>query len=245
MTWYKDWFQDTNYRVVYEHRDEIEAEEMIDLIERTIGHDPTRRVLDVGCGSGRHSISFAKRRYKTVTGIDLSPTLLAEARKQAAKHHLPIHFFEKDMRDIPDGPFDLAVNLFTSFGYFDSDEDNASVIKNVAQKLVRSEGWFVIDFLNSHWVRTHLVAHDERVAPNGMHVEQTRWIENGRIEKRLLIRNSIEASEYIESVKLFELSDFERMFKDGGLTLMHLFGNYRGAPFERDTSPRLIMFCTT
>src|ERR1017187_2811564 len=149
------------------------------------------------------------------------------------------------MRDIPNGPFDLAVNLFTSFGYFDSDEDNAAVIKNLAKQLVSVQGWFVIDFFNSQWVRTHLVAHDERVAPNGMHIEQTRWIEHGRIEKRLLIRNSIEASEYIESVKLFDLKDFEKMFQNAGLSIQHVFGSYRGAAFNHDTSPRLIMFCIT
>ncbi len=244
MTWYKDWFRDTNYRVVYEHRDEIEAEEMIDLIERTIGHEPERRVLDVGCGSGRHAISFAKRGYGDVTGIDLSPTLLAEARNETARLQLSIQFLERDMRDIPDEAFDLAVNLFTSFGYFETDEDNAAVIKNVGKQLAKNEGWFVIDFLNSRWVRNHLVAHDERVAPNGMHIEQTRWVEDGRIEKRLLIRNTIEASEYIESVKLFNLADFERMFQGAGLTLRYVFGTYRGASFNPDTSPRLIMFCS-
>jgi SAM-dependent methyltransferase len=243
MTWYKDWFKDANYSVVYENRDEIEAEEMIDLIERTIGHNPERRVLDVGCGSGRHAISFAKRGYSDVTGIDLSPTLLAEAREQANRLDLSVSFFERDMRDIPDEPFGLAVNLFTSFGYFETDEENAEVISNVARQLLQNKGWFVIDFLNSYWVRSHLVAHDERVAPNGMHIEQTRWIENGRIEKRLLIRNAVEASEYIESVKLFDLADFESMFQRAGLTLRHVFGTYRGAPFNPDTSPRLIMFC--
>ncbi len=244
MTWYKDWFQEANYRVVYEHRDEGEAEAMIDLIEQTIGRKTERRVLDVGCGSGRHAISFAKRGYLNVRGIDLSPTLLAEAREQAARLQLSIEFLERDMRDIPIEEYDLAVNLFTSFGYFDSDEDNATVIQNVAKQLTRNDGWLVIDFFNSSWVRNHLVSHDERVAPNGMHIEQTRWIEAGRIEKRLLIRNSIEASEYIESVRLFDLSDFERMFHSAGLTLRHVFGTYSGSAYNPDTSQRLIMFCT-
>jgi SAM-dependent methyltransferase len=243
MTWYKDWFRDSNYQVVYEHRDEFEAEEIIDLIEQTIGHRPNRRVLDVGCGSGRHAILFAKRGYIDVTGIDLSPTLLGEAREQTSQLDLSIRFLERDMRDIPNEAFDLAVNLFTSFGYFDTDKENATVIENVAKHLIHNKGWFVIDFLNSHWVRGHLVSHDERVAPNGMHIEQTRWIENGRIEKRLLIRNAIEANEYIESVKLFDLSNFESMFRSAGLTLRHVFGTYGGAAFNPDTSPRLIMFC--
>jgi SAM-dependent methyltransferase len=243
MAWYKDWFCDSNYRVVYEHRDETEAEQMIDLLERTIGHEPKRRVLDVGCGSGRHTISFAKRGYKDVTGIDLSASLLSEAREQSATLGLSIRFLERDMRDVPDETFDLAVNLFTSFGYFDKDEENAEVIRNVAKCLPKS-GQLVIDFLNSQWVRAHLVAHDERVVPDGTRIEQTRWIENGRIEKRLLIRNSFEAKEYIESVRLFELYDFERMFRDAGLTIVHIFGSYSGDAFEPDTSPRLIMFST-
>ena len=243
MTWYKDWFRDSNYKVVYEHRDEFEAEEIIDLIEQTIGHQPERRVLDVGCGSGRHAILFAKRGYADVTGIDLSPTLLQEAREQATRLDLSIRFLERDMRDIPDEAFDLAVNLFTSFGYFDTDEENATVIENVTKHLIQNKGWFVIDFLNCHWVRQHLVSHDERVALNGMHIEQTRWIENRRIEKRLLIRNAVEANEYIESVKLFDLNNFQNMFRTAGLTLQHVFGTYGGAPFSPDTSPRLIMFC--
>ncbi|HET6400156.1 MAG TPA: methyltransferase domain-containing protein [Candidatus Kapabacteria bacterium] len=241
MTWYKDWFRDANYSVVYEHRDEIEAEQMLDLIERCVGHDPARRVLDVGCGSGRHTIAFAKRGYADVTGIDLSPALLAEGRKEAARLELPIRFIESDMREIPEETFDLALNLFTSFGYFESDEDNSAVILRAANHLAKG-GWFVLDFLNSHWVREHFVAHDERVAQNGTHVEQTRWIENNRIEKRLLLRNNFEAKEYIESVRLFELSDFERMFSNAGLTIRHLFGTYAGSAFDPDTSPRLIMF---
>ena len=100
----------------------------------------------------------------------------------------------------------------------------------------------MIDFLNSRWVTNHLVAHDERVLPNGLRIEQTRWIEEGRIEKRLLIRNSLEAREYIESVRLFELPDFERMFADAGLHLRFTFGSYSGDMFEPEKSPRLILF---
>jgi SAM-dependent methyltransferase len=241
VSWYKDWFRDANYSVVYEHRDESEAEQLIDLIERIIGHVPARRVLDIGCGSGRHTIAFAKRGYAQVTGIDLSPTLLAEAREEAAQLQLPIRFIECDMREIPNETFDLALNLFTSFGYFERDEDNATVILRAAEHLA-SSGWFVLDFLNSRWVREHFVAHDERVVPNGTRIEQTRWIENNRIEKRLLVRNNFEAKEYIESVRLFERSDFEQMFSAAGLTLRHLFGTYSGGSFDPDTSPRLIMF---
>jgi SAM-dependent methyltransferase len=241
MSWYRDWFLDANYSVVYEHRDDREAEQVIDLIELTIGLDRKRRVLDVGCGSGRHSILFASRGYSDVTGIDLSRALLDEARNSSEKLGLTIQFLERDMRDLPKEKFDLAVNLFTSFGYFDKDEENASVIQSVAEVLNRG-GYFVIDFVNSQFVRKHLVAHDERLLPGGMRLEQSRWIEDGRVEKRLLIRNGEEAHEYIESVRLFELKDFERMFQDAGLQIHHQFGDYTGEPFDADRSKRLILF---
>ena len=239
--WYKDWFLDANYTVVYEHRDDREAEQIMDLIEQTIGCDTNRRILDLACGSGRHAISFAKRGYKDVTGVDLSPALLADGEVAARKLGFYIRFLERDMRDVPQEKFDLAVNLFTSFGYFDKDEENAEVIVNVAQAL-NDDGYFVIDFLNSHHVRKHLVAHDERLLPGGKRLEQLRWIEDGRVEKRLLIRDAEEAHEYAESVRLFELKDFERIFSTAGLQLKHVFGSYAGEPFDMELSSRLIMF---
>ena len=241
MSWYKDWFLDANYRVVYEHRDEGEAAQMLDLIEQTIGRDTDRRVLDLGCGSGRHAISFARRGYKDVTGVDLSSTLLNEAKVSADALGLDVRFIERDMRELPSETFDLVVNLFTSFGYFDKDEENALVIANVASHL-NPGGYFVIDFLNSQFVREHLVAHDERVLPGGARLEQSRWIENGRIEKRLLIRNGLEAQEYIESVRLFDASDFIQMFGMCGLRVEHTFGSYFGEPFDSRRSSRLILF---
>ena len=248
MSWYKDWFRDANYSFVYEHRDEGEAEQMIDLIEHTIGHDTSRRVLDLACGSGRHAMSFAKRGYADVTGVDLSPALLAEANEQSRKLGLDIRFLERDMREIPDETFGLVVNLFTSFGYFEKDSENEDVIRNVAIHLARPSnglddgGWLVIDYFNSLWIREHFVAHDERILKDGTTIDQTRWTQEGRIEKRLLIRMAHEAREYIESVRLFELPDFEMMFSNTGLSLEHVFGTYSGGQFNSENSPRLIVF---
>lgn len=242
--WYRDWFRDSNYLTVYQHRDTGEAEQMLDLIERVVDSSQMDRVLDLGCGSGRHSISFAKRGYNEVTGVDLSPTLLSVARENAEREDAKIDFIEADMRTISRRDhYDLIVNLFTSFGYFERDEENADVIAGIARAL-KPGGWFVQDFFNEYWLRKHLVAHDERMMPDGRRLEQTRWIEGGRVEKRLLLRSQEEAIEYIESVRMFGLADFERMYASAGLRLQHLFGSYDGSTFDLESSPRLIMFST-
>jgi 2-polyprenyl-3-methyl-5-hydroxy-6-metoxy-1,4-benzoquinol methylase len=240
--WYRDWFQDSNYLTVYQHRDTQEAQQMLALIESVLGHKPEDRVLDLGCGSGRHSISLAKKGYKNITGVDLSPTLLEVARRTAQEQGLNIRFEQCDMRHLPaEWQFDLVINLFTSFGYFETDEENAEVIGSIASKLVPG-GWLVCDFFNSTWLRHNLISHDERLLPDGRRLEQTRWIEKGRVEKRLLLRSTEEAVEYVESVRMFTRQDFERMFGDAGLRLKHLFGSYDGSEFNETDSSRLIMF---
>lgn len=240
--WYRDWFRDSNYLTVYQHRDTQEAEQMLSLIERITGDKKDLRILDLGCGSGRHSLSLAKRGYKNITAIDLSPTLLEVAKLTAQEEGLSIRFEQCDMRNIPaDWHFDLVINLFTSFGYFETDQENAEVIEGMSKVLV-SGGWLVMDFFNSNWLRHNLISHDERIMPDGRRLEQTRWIENGRVEKRLLLRSTSEAVEFVESVRMFSCDEFKQMFAQNGLTMKHLFGGYDGSEFIEATSARLIMF---
>jgi cyclopropane fatty-acyl-phospholipid synthase-like methyltransferase len=240
--WYRDWFRDSNYLMVYQHRDTHEAEQMLTLIEKTVGIQKESRILDLGCGSGRHSLSLAKRGYEQITGVDLSPTLLEVAEQAAKEEGLSVRFEQHDMRNIPDNwQFDLVMNLFTSFGYFETDEENSEVIGGIKKVLVKG-GWLVMDFFNSQWLRHNLISHDERIMPDGRRLEQTRWIEKGRVEKRLLLRSTSEAVEFVESVRMFTLEEFKKMFEANGLRLKHLFGGYDGSEFHDATSPRLIMF---
>lgn len=242
IMWYRDWFRDSNYLTVYQHRDTQEAEHMLALIEQIIGDKKDARILDIGCGSGRHSLSLAKLGYSHITGIDLSPTLLEVARQAAAEEGLHIRFEQHDMRDIPnEWQFDVVINLFTSFGYFETDQENQEVIEGMSRVLVAG-GWLVMDFFNSNWLRHNLISHDERIMPDGRRLEQARWIEKGRVEKRLLLRSTSEAVEFVESVRMFTLEDFRRMFAESGLRIKHLFGGYDGSEFNESTSQRLIMF---
>ena len=239
--WYKDWFADERYLTLYKNRNNDEASEALDLIERTTSVDKTAAILDLACGAGRHSINLAKRGYNNITAIDLSPTLIREAIKQAKCEAVKINFIQQDMREIS-GSYDLVINLFTSFGYFDSDEENGSVIERVANSL-RKNGFFVLDFLNANLLEKNLIPHDKIVMnESGETVDLLREIRDGRVEKKIRISNNDgTATEFHESVRLFHLNELSKMFTDSRLHITSIFGNYDGSPFEEGSSPRLIL----
>jgi len=238
-TWYEDWFADERYLALYLHRNSAEASLALDLIVKSTGIASDAAILDLACGGGRHSIGLAKRGYKNITAIDLSPALIREAKKNAEAEGVRIHFQEQDMRSF-EGSYDLIINLFTSFGYFETDKENEEVIARVGKRL-KTGGYFVIDFLNAIVIRRDIIPHDKKIISSGERVEQFREIRNNRIEKKILIHSGENTSEFRESVRLFELKDFERMFEKAGLRIKETFGDYSGVPFNAGSSPRLIL----
>lgn len=237
--WYEEWFDRDEYELVYPHRNEEEAEACIDLLERTVEPASRAEVLDVGCGRGRHARVLARRGY-LVTGIDLSERAIEQARERAAEEGLTIAFEQQDMRE----PyctycFDGAVNLFSSFGYFEEERDHARAVQAMAAAL-RTGGWLFQDFMNAPHVKRTLVAEDTRAA-DGLEIHQKRWIEDGRINKEITIRRGDDARTFTESVRLLTLEDFQRLYAEAGLELEATFGGYDGR-MHSDESPRLILY---
>jgi len=237
--WYEDWFADEHYLALYKHRNSEEALQVLDLIERSTHLSKDAAILDLACGAGRHSIELAKRGYTNITAIDLSPTLLQEAEKNAKAEGVEVLFKKQDMRNFS-GKYDLIINLFTSFGYFVSDKENEEVIIEVGSHLQKN-GFFVFDFLNSALIEKDLIAFDEKILSQGERVEMFRIIHNHRVEKKIVIHVDALKKEFLESVRLFTLADFTRMFIKAGLTIKEIFGDYSGSPFDEGSSPRLFL----
>ena len=237
MAWYEQWFDTDEYELVYQDRDEQEAAELVDLITEVTGLD-AGRVLDVGCGRGRHAVEFADRGFD-VTGLDLSEASLEAASHRAETHGVSLRLIRGDMRDPLPEAFDLVVNLFTAFGYFEVSAEHQRAVDAMAGSLDR-DGWLVQDFLNADYVRARLVAADVKTV-DGVEIRQSRRIEDGRIRKRIEFRRGRSSHAFEESVALLERSDFERMYEKAGLAIEEVLGGYDGRPFE-STSPRLILF---
>lgn len=243
MSWYKDWFNSDLYELVYACRDESDAEKLVDLIERAVEPASAARILDVGTGRGRHARILARRGYE-VTGLDLSPIAIKTAKKRAEEEDVRIEFRVGDMRKpVAHRAFDGVVNLFTSFGYFDSEAEHQAAISSMATAL-KPGGWLVQDFLNARYVRKNLVEEDCRT-DHECTITQSRCIQEDalgpRVEKRITIQDADgQESTFLESVRLLTRNDFKRFYSRAGLTLTTSFGDYDGAAWSEE-SPRLIL----
>jgi len=234
--WFEEWFGE-DYLRIYQHRDESEAERAIELIASHVPGRDIQAVLDLACGAGRHSKPLCERWW--TVGLDLSAALLRVARREASD----APYVRADMRVLPfaDESFDLVVNLFTSFGYFEDDREHARVLARVRDAL-KPGGIFVIDFLNASQVRRNLVPYDERVE-NGITIEQSRVIspDNRFVEKTIRLRER--GREYVERVRLLSAGDLERMLDVAGFDVVHCFGDYSGTGWS-ENSPRTILFAS-
>lgn len=234
--WFESWFGE-EYVALYPHRNEAEAERAVSLIAQTLGSREIRRVLDLACGAGRHARYLGQKWW--TSGVDLSEVMLRIARRNGT----PARLVRADIRALPyrESSFDLVVNLFTSFGYFDTDAEHDLVVRDLAG-LITVGGTFVIDYLNADMVRAQLIAYDE-TSISGRRVEQRRQIsDDGRyVIKRISIRN--EGREFIERVRLFTKEELVAMLERGGFSVETSYGDYDGGPLT-DDSPRVILFAS-
>lgn len=235
--WYEQSFGE-DYLIVYKHRDmsgaQAEVRNMIGWLDLPAG----AAVFDLCCGMGRHSLALADSGY-AVTGMDLSDVLLREARRLDKEGR--VAWIKGDMRHIPPlGPFDAVVNLFTSFGYFESDAENSAVLKGIAG-LLAPGGKFIVDYLNPDSVVRKLVPKSVR-QEGKLTITEHRSIEDGFVRKRIAIAEPGQPERhYKEQVKLYGLDDFRRMTEECGLAIARVYGNYEGDVYDRERSPRMIM----
>ena len=230
--WFESWF-DEDYLRLYAHRDGTEAEVAVETALRVAPELASGPVLDLACGSGRH-LTALRRRNPDAFGLDLSPTLLAQADPA-----LRPWLLRGDMRRIPVRANALAAICmwFTPFGYFD-DETNRALLMEVSARL-RPGGVLWMDYLNPAALRASLVER-ESIERNGMRADIVRAFEGNRLVKRIRIFRPEEAPrEAEENVRLYEPEEIAALAGEWGLRLREEIGSYAGAPFDT-ASPRWI-----
>ena len=230
--WFEEWFGE-EYLHLYPHRDDAEADQVAALLRRTIPWRPGIRILDVGCGAGRHARALMRAGAR-VAGLDLSACLLERARAEGAAS-----LIRADMRALPvrDGAMDLTVNLFTSFGYFADDAEHAAALTGMV-RTVRPGGWFALDFLHAATVIAGLVPRAETVLGGTPATVVKELVDDRRFVVKTI--TLADGRTFTERVRLFTPTELERMLLLTGLSLRCRFGDYGGAPLAAG-SPRAIL----
>ena len=234
--WFGEWFDSPYYHILYKHRDYNEAQQFIDKLADFLDISSDHKILDLACGKGRHSIYLNKKGYDVV-GVDLSAQNILHAKEfENDRLHFDIH----DMREpFAYQNFDFVVNLFTSFGYFDTKEEHLKAIKSVSDSL-RSGGTFILDFLNTYRVVHELEPNfTKRIGEIDFKISK-HLSPDDYIIKDIEFKDQGKVHHFQEKVKALRRKDFLSFFDESGLKLVSIFGDYNLNPYQAESSPRMI-----
>lgn len=238
VNWFESWFDSPYYHLLYDKRNDEEATNFLKRLVNELGLPNNLKVLDLACGKGRHSRALFDMGMR-VLGLDLSQQSIACARKNENER---LQFKVHDMRDeLPDKNFDVVFNLFTSFGYFESDSENRVVLNHI-YKALKKDGYLIIDFMNAHLVIQNLVKQESLVKNNcAFHI--TRSVNQKHIIKEINVVEGQNQHYFKEKVQAFMLQDFEKFLSETNFKISHVFGDYNLSTFAENSSPRLILIC--
>ncbi len=235
IEWVGEWFGSPYYHILYKNRDSNEARLFLDNLIDYLNIQKEDKILDLACGKGRHAI-YLNQKGLDVTGFDICQENIQEARENENEK---LHFHVHDMQFIfRKNYFNYIFNFFTSFGYFDSKMENESVVKAAADGLVKG-GKLLIDFLNPYTVIHHL-APEEIKEINGIRFHITKKIDDGMIVKDIKFSDKGRDYHFYEKVKTIRRVEFLEYFKNTGLDVIEIFGDYELNPYVAEESDRMI-----
>jgi SAM-dependent methyltransferase len=234
--WFSEWFDSPYYHILYKNRDEREAEFFLRNLVNRLSLVHEQKLIDLACGKGRHSIYLNSLGFD-VMGVDLAVQSIVAAK---VSENSRLHFEVQDLRHLPyQGMFDVALNLFTSFGYFDSDDTNQNVMRQINQ-ILKPNGLLVIDFMNVDCVLDSLVPFEQKVVDD-IQFSIYKEVKNGILLKRIEFNHNGKTYSFIEEVQVLRLADFERLFDIAGFNKVAVYGNYNLDEFDVKDADRLII----
>jgi SAM-dependent methyltransferase len=232
----KEWFDDEQlwrdlYLFMFSEKRFAEAAEQVPKLLKLV-KPRCKTVLDLCCGAGRFSIPVAKAALR-VTGVDSTGYLLGKARAAAKRAKVSVEWVQQDMREfVRPEAFDLAVNLFTSFGYFENREDDAQVLANVHRSL-RHGGAFVIDLMGKEALArvAQPVALD--VLPDGSKLVQRPHICDGwtRIRHEWILIRDGTARTYRFQTNIYSGQELKELLLRAGFGEVKLYGSLEGEEY--------------
>jgi SAM-dependent methyltransferase len=235
--WYESFFEADEWVLIAQSRDPEGTELEVEFVTSQIR--PAGRVLDVPCGTGRIAVPLAERGF-TVAGLDISEAVLSVAR--AAGPALDLR--QGDMRSLPwpDGSFDAVLNLWTAFGYFETQDDDERVLAEIARVLVRG-GVFVLDTVNqAALVRGFRPQAWEELTDGTFLLQQHAYdLVTGRSQATWTFLRGAERRELSFDHRLYTTAEFAELLRGAGLETTAFFGGFDGSELSWDAWRQIIV----
>lgn len=238
--WWESYF-DEGHDLLYPDKDEASGDADVRSILAALAIRAGARILDVGCGNGRHAVPLARRGYR-VTAVDRSPRLLEKATEAKDRAGVDVEFRLADMRTLPllGAPlYDAVLSVFTSFGYF-SDEENEGVARGMAACLAPG-GRLLVDLNNglllekAHGVRTW----SER--PGGFLLDEFRFEpDTRRFGGNRIVLVDGEEKRFPFDHRAYSEAEIRGLLRRVGLRVLSVYGSLDRTPFN-ENSPRMVV----
>jgi ubiquinone/menaquinone biosynthesis C-methylase UbiE len=240
----REWFENEAFwremfPYMFDENRFAQAEEQVRKIMKLTG---IRRgaVLDLCCGPGRHSVILAKRGFQ-VTGVDRTRFLLSKARRHAKSARARVEFIRSDMREFvrPDA-YKLALNLWTSFGYFDDKDEDRLVLRNLFSSLKKGGACLIDVFGKERMAKTVQPFHTSRHSDGTLLVEVHEIVDDWtRIRNEWILIKDNRAKRFKFHQNVYSGTELKDLMLNAGFDEVKLFGDFDGRPYDLD-APRLV-----
>jgi len=207
-----------------------EASRVIELTQLSGG-----RLLDLCCGPGRHSVEFAQRGF-AVTGVDRSAFLLERARQHAQASGASVEWINEDMRRfVRQETFDLVCNLFTSFGYFENEQDDLTVLTNIHRSL-RDNGVLIMETLGKERLARVWQSAMCFDLPDGSVMVQRPQVRNdwSRVRTEWILVKDGQSKTAVFEHWIYSGRELKERLLSCGFRQVQLFGSTQGTPYDMD-----------
>ncbi len=236
----RPWHEDDRFWAVLESQlfDEEKKKAAIEeagRVVRLLGLEPGAEILDLCCGPGRHSVELAKHGFR-VTGVDRTSRYLEKARAYAAEQGVAVEFVQGDMRTFRrPAAFDGAVNLYTSFGYFEDPEEDRRVLRNLRESL-RPGARLVMDMAGKEILARIYTPKDWLEYPDGSLLLFEREVMPGwsLLRNRWISLRGGERTEFHFTHRVYSAAELEGLLKGEGFTVEGVYGGLDGRPYDRE-----------
>lgn len=217
------------------------SEAEVDFVLGQMGLPVGAKVLDVGCGFGRHAVPLAQRGFDVVA-VDPSAAMIEAGRKQAEEAGVLVDFRQLAGEDYV-GEVDAGICLFTTLGQYTDKGDNTADLLTQTYKNIKKEGWFVVQVQQKD-VAIHNMKNRERFGDDTYFTAISRRYdgESATLNETFRVVSPQSDQQFFLRYRLFSLSELENLLTETGFTIRAKFGNHLGVPLS-ENSPFMWVFC--